>query len=913
MLRKPIHLLLLAALLALLALPGAGAGSPPLARGSSDTASAGSEPAGDRVVQRAKKRRCRRVRSPRGARKRRACKKRTPPAPVNRPPQAPASPPAAGAPGSPGSPAPGEDPDYENPEGPPPGPVYEVVDLIRDPGFEDVGRPTGCFDRFSENDGAVAADTAAPIAGANSLSATVSRFGRVGCIHEYGFQEGPIGKQVTLDGKVRIDAPAAGSAPLEVCAVVYFEDSQEPGKKCRTLTPADQGVTEVHLVKETEERRLARVFFQLQAADVAIEATVDDAHLLVEQVKGSEGPRGGGGGGGGGGASGACTDAISKGEEPVPDGPPDPDSPCDINVAPRADTSYQPAPLTLAPQRPFISLADYTQAPATGAIFQAFKRWVDKAVFQDNPGFNYTSTDAVIMFARTGNSAYIDDAIARVEAEVSAAEAAPDGRPVIAGDDYLEVGPSIEALALTYDYGFARLTPQQRERWEAYANRSISNVWSPLTATWGDAPAAAFAWSGWAINDPGNNYNFSFIEATQMWALASKDQRWIDFLQGSKFPLIVDYYAALPGGGSREGTGYGASQRRLWENARMWRRATGEDLTTIRAHARESIEYWINATVPTLDHYAPIGDLSRQSLPELFDYHENLLREAVMAAPGTAQARHGVWWLNHNSVPETLTQEFTLRGALLLPTDAEEAPSALTYRAEGAGQFFARSSWSEDATWLQLTAGTYDQSHAHEDQGGFTLYRDTWQTVTSNIWTHSGLQGGGGGGSVADLGTAVNNVVRFTRPGPSGGPPQTIRQNFSESEMSFETLPGNLVKVHTDLGDAYSNNDDEVHGWTRDLEFQGNRLRVHDTCQVAPGIGAVFGLHVPVQPVDHGGGSITAGPLQIQAGAGTVVNLVDMRSFNPPGLTEFNSGWRIDISNPDGCEFDVNLTALSSP
>jgi hypothetical protein len=926
--RQQIRTLLLAVIgLALVVAPAASLGSSagggassagrpsltgPLAGAPGDAAGA--------TMQRAKKRRCRVMRSKHGARKRRVCKKRPSSAPLTRPPLQPASPSAPARPQAPASgPAGAPQPVYENPEGPPPGPQLETVDLITNNDFEEDAEPTACFEPFSPNQGSVASTTTNPIAGAKSLAVQLTNFGKVACIHEYG-EEGPIGKTVTIDGKLQIDSPPGGNAELNVCAVVYFKGTDQDEKKCRTFTPQDQGTLQVHVVKEIEDsgaepRHLRRVFFQLEATSNPVEATLDDVHMLVEQVRGSAGGGPGGGGGGGGGGGSACGKAITDGDEPAPDGPPAPDSPCNLNATPRPDSSYTPASLTLRQQRPFISLADYTQAPANGAIFQAFKRWVDQAVFQHIPNNDYSSTDAVIMFARTGNAAYIDDAIARMDATVTAAEEAiaANRQPGIAGDNYLDVGAVIEELALTYDYGFSRLTPQQRARWEAYGDQAVANVWSPLTATWGDKPAGSFPWSAWAINDPGNNYNYSFVEATQMWGLARQDQRWLDFLQDFKFPLIVDYHAGLPGGGSREGTGYGTAQRRLWENARMWRASTGEDLTTIRTHARESIDYWVHATVPTLDHYAPVGDLSRQSLPTLFDYHENLVREAVMAAPGTEQGRLGVWWLANNSVPETLTAGFTLRGALLLPTDVAQAPTPLTYRAPGVGQFFARSSWSRDATWLQLTAGPYDQSHAHEDQGGFTLYRNTWLAVTSNIWTHSGLQGGGGGGTVGDLDTGVNNVIRFTRPGQSGAPPQTIRQNFGDPTVNVENLPGNLVKVHTDLDDVYSNNDDEVHGWTRDLEFQSNTLRVHDTCQVAPGIGAVFQLHVPVQPVNNGGGTITAGKLRVETGPAAGVNLVDMQSFNPspaPGDEEFQNGWRIDITNPNGCAFDVDLTAL---
>ncbi|MGB7685492.1 MAG: hypothetical protein WBL45_06870, partial [Solirubrobacterales bacterium] len=289
--RNPIHILCLVLALGLLAIPGSSLGSP--SGPGIDGASERSAPSASSSAKRAKKR-CRWVQAKGRSTKRRVCKKRKPTRPANRQPGVPAGPPppAPAGPGAPYSPAPGGDePDYEDPElpGGEPGTQYETVDLISDNGFEDVGRPTGCFDPFNDNDGDVAGDITAPIAGLNSLSAGVSRFGRVGCIHEYGFHEGPIGKSVTVDGKLRIDSPTSGSAPLKVCAIVYLEDSQEQESRCRTVTASERGVLPIHLVKETEDKRLARVFFQLEAAGTAIEATLDDAHLVVEQVRGSEG------------------------------------------------------------------------------------------------------------------------------------------------------------------------------------------------------------------------------------------------------------------------------------------------------------------------------------------------------------------------------------------------------------------------------------------------------------------------------------------------------------------------------------------------------------------------------------------------------------------------------------------------
>jgi len=109
--------------------------------------------------------------------------------------------------------------------------------------------------------------------------------------------------------------------------------------------------------------------------------------------------------------------------------------------------------------------------------------------------------------------------------------------------------------------------------------------------------------------------------------------RLVTWLYSMPNPQVESYFSGLAGGGSREGTGYGVSQRLLWEDMRIWRTSTGESLSVVANHTKESIDYWLNATVPTLNFFAPIGDQSRVPLPEMYDYQENLVREAAMAAP----------------------------------------------------------------------------------------------------------------------------------------------------------------------------------------------------------------------------------------------------------------------------------------
>src|SRR5687768_16114082 len=177
----------------------------------------------------------------------------------------------------------------------------------------------------------------------------------------------------------------------------------------------------------------------------------------------------------------------------------------------------------------------------TSPAYARFKGWVDAVVFDGQARYAFSATDAVYMARLDGDPAYCAHAVAMVDAQVASAESviAGGGRPEISGDSYLEVGPMIRDLALTYDGCAAQVTPSQRARWAAYAQQAVWNVWNHEDARWG---ANAFPWSGWSVEDPGNNYYYSFVEATMYWALASDDAAWRAFLETQKLPPLVAFF-----------------------------------------------------------------------------------------------------------------------------------------------------------------------------------------------------------------------------------------------------------------------------------------------------------------------------------------------------------------------------------
>ena len=587
-----------------------------------------------------------------------------------------------------------------------------------------------------------------------------------------------------------------------------------------------------------------------------------------------------------------------------------------------ARAGEMPASAAAATPQARATTRDWSRAPGIpialdhvdrdGAAFARFRRWVDAAA-SGQPGYAFAARDAALLYRLEPKPKYCALAVKLVEAEVTAAEAAiADGRaPEIAGDSYLEVGPRIADVAMTLDTCGDTLTPEQRRRWSDFAEQAVWNVWNPLRAHWGLRPRP---WTGWSVDNPGNNYYYSFVEATLYWALASGSADWMRTLGEDKMPALQAYYAKLPGGGSREGTGYGTAHMRLFSIYRLWRAATGEDIAGASPHARDSIAYWVHATVPTLDRFAPIGDQSRNSVPELYDYHRRLMLEArSLTDDAAAQAMADAWLagisvqrMEHgfNTVHdlmaggETRARGKGRHGENGVPGSGDTEGRALFHHAAGAGHLFARSGWDRDAMWLAVVAGPYTESHAHQDQGGFTLFGGDWLAVTANIWSRSGIVQTG----------LAHNVLRFERDSGLGRPcrrgddlghPRYLVPQCepSTSTMRTEPLADGGLRIDADLTGAYGGNA-AVRAWTRRLDFAARRLRIEDRYAVAPGTEAVFQLQLPEAPRIEGPGA-RAGRLQIRVlePAGARLEAVEWRSLKPD---EFQRGWRLDVRAPQG-------------
>ena len=277
-------------------------------------------------------------------------------------------------------------------------------------------------------------------------------------------------------------------------------------------------------------------------------------------------------------------------------------------------------------------------------------------------------------------------------------------------------------------------------------------------------------------------------------------------------------------------------------------------------------------------------------MPELYDYHRRLVLEARNLTNSSAAQQMASWWLNTISVQQ-MSQGANFRYDLLPPGPANAAPpTALYYHGTSTGHLFARSDWTTSAMWMSFVAGKYVESHAHQDQGSFTLFANDWLAVTENIWSRSGIQ----------QGSDVHNMLRFERSDTAtqqcmSPANDRIVHQCEPSTSTMTVTPGanGALTVQADLTGAY-NGGPWVRSWRRRLEFANRRLTVYDDFSTGSGTTATFQLQVPVQPTVSGS-TVTAGRLRVRV-LSPANPTITIRNWNTVNSGEFTKGFRIDIA-----------------
>jgi len=580
----------------------------------------------------------------------------------------------------------------------------------------------------------------------------------------------------------------------------------------------------------------------------------------------------------------------------------EPEAPKPESPTPESSTPVYPTQhprIYLTPNRTRLQAALTQGTPAASRFRAKVDQWLAGA---DIWGFR--PWNGALLSQLTSNPAYCVKAVSTVEAQVAAAEAAiaAGQRPVVAFDSYLEIGEMIGDLALVYDWCPAQVTSAQRTRWIAYANQAVWNVWNHTQARWGNLSAP---WSGWSVNNPSNNYYYSFLRATMLLGLATKGENaqadaWLLKFRDEKVlgQLVPRFEADLAGGGSREGTGYGVSMRRLFELYLIWQATTGEDLATRTGHTRTSMLAFMHQIVPTLDRIAPTGDHARDSTAAFFDYHRDYLEELMAIFPASPLAQRAKTLLAGSSVP-AMTNAFMLAydfindpsGIQPLPLDGLNT----AYHAKGIGEIYARSGWDKGATWVNLIAGPYTESHAHQDQGSIMIYKGGWLAYDANVQSRSGLS----------QTTASHSLVRIDR---SGVPVRQVGVTTSTLQALHQG-PG-YVYASADVTPAYNGNT-AVQKVQRELLYLApDVVVVFDRVQSAADTAQTWQLAVPVAPSISGATATIANAGHTLSVARIAPVGAAMSVYNCLSDPDLKGGYRLDERLPGGDQRYLHVLAM---
>ncbi|MEJ7603823.1 MAG: hypothetical protein WKG01_38410 [Kofleriaceae bacterium] len=517
--------------------------------------------------------------------------------------------------------------------------------------------------------------------------------------------------------------------------------------------------------------------------------------------------------------------------------------------------------------------------------------------------WGFQAWNGALLGQLSGDPKYCTKAVAVVEAQVAAAESriASGQAPEVAGDSYLQIGELVGDLALVYDWCHAQVTSAQGTRWITYANQAVWNVWNHPQAEWG---GRAMPWSGWSVNNPSNNYYYSFLRATMLLGLATKGENvqadaWIaQFRTKITGQLVPTFNADLVGGASREGTGYGVAMRRLFELYDFWQATTGEELYRATRHTRSSMLAFMHQTLPTLDRVAPTGDHSRDSTASFFDYHRNYLQELISLMPADTVSGRAKTLLAGSTVP-TMTSSFMVVYDFIY--DRPDIPLRTlarlntAYHARGIGEVYARSSWTDDATWMNLIAGPYTESHAHQDQGSIMIFKGDWLAYDSVIHSHSGLS----------QATTSHSLVRIDT---GGAPIRQVATTVSRVE-ALRQGPG-WLHVSADVTPAYNGNA-AIQKVQRELVYlQPDVVVVFDRVVSTSGTTQTWQLATPVLPSISGNTTtITNGghSLKVTRVAPTAAT-TSIHSF--ASASDFSGGYRLDERVAGGDNRHLHVLAV---
>lgn len=392
-------------------------------------------------------------------------------------------------------------------------------------------------------------------------------------------------------------------------------------------------------------------------------------------------------------------------------------------AAPRDESFLMIPPARLATMR--------AEAAAGSRAWKALKASADAGLAQPDLG-DVGSMNLAVAYLVSGDRRYCDRLATAARKTMTAANPRADSYYVYAG--------IMGDVAVTLNHCGAVLDASLRGELAAYLDRWTDELWFHNKG------------SGWGLKDPGNNYHLSFLLGTAWVGLALQAVghpsagKYLDIVHKGVDEELAYVAERSPGGGWVEGTTYGEGSKGRLADLLSLLAAAGIDNAFRRSdYFPAALRYAHHQLQPGNVYLYPAGDMSRESDLTANPYDRGYVQQMVYWLPDSDARALGQWYLEH-VVPNYRTG-FKLPHALwrdlVYAVDIPQKPQSslpLVFWAKGDNFVSMRSGWDAHATALMVSgASQIDQSHAHLDSGGFTLWRDGWQVVDAVTFSHSGI------------------------------------------------------------------------------------------------------------------------------------------------------------------------------
>ena len=366
-------------------------------------------------------------------------------------------------------------------------------------------------------------------------------------------------------------------------------------------------------------------------------------------------------------------------------------------------------------------------------------------------------------------------------------------------------------MALAHDWLYPYWTADERAAIEQWLATELTH--------WVDTNRLRRATASPFRNDSARGVSALVIGALTLYDVPAQSgiaQRALAYAQPYHAAILAAHTYAGLGGGMAEGTFYGnftAFAQTLTAEA-LYTAAGVQDAYTRSPFYAARLRYATHASWPgyltnqfgyNVHQLAPVFGDARRGPTGSALYHRGTVLLLGKRFPNTPAAREAYWAVNRAETSRPYIREWSLYDVLFWSPDVQPTPpSALSYREPSLGQVFARSDWTDDATWMSFNAGPHLDTHQHYDAGNLTIFRGVDLAVDS--------------GSLDGFGsrhwfnyyarTVAHNTITITDPserweGIWGGVPDNLAVNDGGQRTAAPLTPAPTLDEYLENRAAY--------------------------------------------------------------------------------------------------------------